>query len=141
MEIIVSIISSVIALLSLVISAFGIVHNRYLAVNEFLTKIENADFIETRRYIYNNSNFPIDDKKVPEVVNFFHHWGMLVEKHYLPLWVFDEAAGNGAIRLYEHSKEYIYLRRKVDKDPYYGEGFERLVIKLRRRQAKRRTGQ
>ncbi len=71
------------------------------------------------------------DEKAAIIVNFFHHWGMLTKKRYLPMWVYRNATGNGACRLYECVKPYIEARRELNNDTTYGEYFEWLYLKLK----------
>ena len=130
----IGIISGVTAIISILISCFGIIHNRFLAVDKFLTKVEEDDFIKVKKYIYNHSgDFDVEDEQAAIIVNFFHHWGMLAKKHYLPLWVFDGATGYGLCRLYNKTKKYIIARREINSDSTYGEYFEWLSETVERR--------
>lgn len=71
MELIISIVSGVTAIISVFISCFGFIHNRFLAVDEFLTKVEDDKFLEVKKYIYNhNGAFDIDDGQAAIIVNF-----------------------------------------------------------------------
>ena len=56
------------------------------------------------------------------IISFFHFWGIMVKKKYLPLWVFESASGYAVIRLYEGLQEMIEERRKDNEK--YGEYFE-----------------
>lgn len=113
----------------------GLNHRRdcYLAVHEYLTAVEDKDFIEAKKYVYSTSHFEIDDEKAAVIVNFFHHWGMLAKRKYLPLWVFDGATGKGACRLYERVLPYIEARRKHNGDPSYAECYVWLYKKIKDR--------
>ena len=117
-------IGGVAGFISMVDLFLDIRNNRFLAVNEFLSGLDETDLIRARAAVYcHEGAVSIDDKDMSMVVNYFHHWGILAKKHYLPLWVFDEGAGAGAIRLYEKSKEYIDLCRKAHNDDTYASGF------------------
>ena len=132
-DLIFSLISAVAAIISVVSCLLSFRHNRFLAVDEFLTTIDNKDFIEARKHVYNNDHFATDDQKAASVVNFFHHWGLLVKKHYLPLWVFKGASGRGAQRLYNRLNGFIMERRKKDADQKHAEYFEWLIFKLKQK--------
>ena len=67
------------------------------------------------------------------VINFFHHWGLLARKGYLPLWVFDYGSGAGVIRYYEILKDRIETMRNTHNDPSYASGFEWLYNKMKKR--------
>lgn len=138
MQLLFNIISGLVAIASLTISIYGIIHNRFLAVNEFLTKVEEPKFIEAKKYVYNKVIRDITDENAAIIVNFFHHWGLLAKKHYLPMWVFNGATGLGTCRLYERTKIYIQNRREDSQDFTYGEYFEWLYIKIRKDRLSRR---
>ena len=116
---------------SLIISVLNHQRARFLAVHEYLSAVESKEFIESKKYVYNTSHFDNDDKKAALVVNFFHHWGMLAKRKYLPLWVFDGATGKGACRLYERVLPYIEARRKHNGDPSYAEYYVWLYKKIK----------
>ena len=113
---IIDIVSSIVAVVSLGISMYGFWHNRFLAVNEFLSKIESNELIAARKYVYNTDVFDKNDEQAAIIVNFFHHWGLLVKKHFLPMWVFDDATGFGACRLYRRLETYIARRQEINVD-------------------------
>lgn len=135
-ELFLSIIGAVTGILGAILGIFGILHNRYLAVNQYLEALEQKELISARAKVYNKSpgqQISPNDQDVSIVVNFFHHWGLLAIRHYLPLWVFDYGSGAGAIRLYELTYDYIQKRRKLHDDPTYAKGFELLYLMLKRR--------
>lgn len=107
MELIISIIGVITAVLSFILSCSGIIHNRYKAVDDYFTKMEDEKFIEARKHIYNikNDELRINDEQIAMVVNYFHHWGILAKKRYLPTWVFDDEGGNGVCRMYDKTKK------------------------------------
>lgn len=120
-------------ILGVIFSLYRSKRDVYDSVNEFLTQIESKEFISAKNYVYNHRDKDWDEKdeNAAIIVNFFHHWGMLANKKYLPMWVFKNATGNGACRLYELLKPYIELRREINNDEYYGEYFEWLYFKLK----------
>lgn len=136
LSIVLSVIGGVTGVAGMIMGFLEIRRNRYLAVNEFLTKIESEEFIETKNYVYNN-NCKVGDKQASEIVNFFHHWGLLAKRKYLPMWIFDGAVGNGACRLYKRTEKYIEEIRGLNGDEEYGKYFEWLYDTLtKKRKAK-----
>ncbi len=129
-----NIISGFTSIISLTISIYGIIHNRFLAVNEYLTKVEDPRFIAAKRHVYNKDIIDTTDENAAIIVNFFHHWGMLAKKHYLPMWVFNGATGNGVCRLYERTEQYIQKRQEKNQDFTYGEYFKWLYKKIKKKQ-------
>lgn len=136
-----SIIGAVTGITGSAIGIFGILHNRFLAVHQYMESLEAPDFIAARARIYNqspNQALPMDSKDASLVVNFFHHWGLLAKKHYLPLWVFDSGSGTGVIRLYELTQGYIMNRRQIHNDSIYASNFEWLYHELQRRRIRKK---
>lgn len=121
------------ALVSVIGGFLSVRHNKYLAVNEFLTKIEEDKLIEARKHVYNTSDFPVTDEKASVVVNFYHHWGLMAKKHYLPLWVFNGSNGRGTIRLHKRLGTYLAARRRDHDDSSYGEYFDWLAQKIEKK--------
>lgn len=131
-----SIIGMITGIIGMVISIFGVYENKSRIVHEFLNGMDDSEFIKARAAVYDKEigeSIDLNDKDVAFVVNFFHHWGLLAKKHYLPLWVFDYGSGAGVIRLYEHSESFIKKRREIHKDNTYAFGFEWLYCKLKKR--------
>ena len=105
------------------------------AVKEYFQQGDNKENAEARKEIYykidNNIKIDKNDRAAASVVSFFHFWGAMVKKHYLPVWVFDSASGHAVIRLYEGLQEMIEERRKDNSK--YGEYFEWLYYKIKGR--------
>lgn len=136
-ELLLSIIGACTGIFGAVCGFFGIIHNRFLAVNEYLTALEDSEFVEARKQIYNQEEkLSPDDVQASVVVNFFHHWGLMARKHYLPLWVFDSGSGAGVIRLYSLTEQYIEERRQLHNDPTYASNFEWLNRAMKRREGR-----
>lgn len=125
------------SLLALVVSCQTIRNNKAKAINEFLSAMENKDFIKARQYVYNykqDGEIKIEDTDINVVINFFQHWGLLTRMKYLPKEIFNTGSGAGVIRLYEKLKIYIDAYRKHTNDATYANEFEWLyneVIKLK----------
>lgn len=118
---------------SLIVSIISHYRTRVYSVHEYLAKVESEDFIKAKKHVYTSDQFEVEDQYAAVIVNFFHHWGMLAKRRYLPMWVFDGATGNGACRLYEKVLPYIQERQEKNNDPLYGEYFTWLYCKLNRR--------
>lgn len=116
---------------------FGIIsikHNRYLAVNAYMSGIEKKEFVAARSHVYNTKEpLTIQDEQAAEVINFFQHWGLMARKKYLPMWVFESGAGAGVIRLYRVTEQCILDKRKANNDNTYASDFEWLYHKLQLR--------
>lgn len=139
-ELCLSIIGAVTGIVGAAIGIFGVFHNRFLAVHQYLEAVEAPDFIDAKAIIYNSDprQIPLESREAAIIVNFFHHWGLLAKKHYLPLWVFDSGSGAGAIRLYELTQEYIRKRQGHHKDSSYASNFKWLYNELQDRKIKKK---
>lgn len=134
-ELCLSIIGAVTGIVGIIISILGVFHNRFIAIHQYMEALETPDFIKARTSIYNTdpSQISIDNKEASQIVNFFHHWGLLAKKRYLPMWVFDSGSGAGVIRYYELTQDYIMEMRKHHSDSTYASNFEWLYHELQRR--------
>ena len=96
------------------------------AVKEYFQQGDNKEYTTARHNLYKKfeEGVSIDpnDADASNTVSFFHFWGLMVKKKYLPFWVFKSASGHAVIRLYEGLREMIEIRR-VD-NPEYAEYFE-----------------
>lgn len=133
-----SVIGAITGIIGLIISLIGMQKSRYDVVSEFLSQIEDSEFIKIRKYVYNEA-LEENDPKAASIVNFFHHWGLMVKKHYLPIWVFDGATGNGMLRLFEKVKPYIENNRKRNNDKEYAQYFEWLCGKVEKRKKRNKN--
>lgn len=135
-EMIAAIVGMVTGIIGTVFGLLGLVHNRFLAANEFLSGLHDPTFIQSRRHVYQmhaaKKAFSIDDGQASAVVNFFHKWGLLAQHRYLPMWVFKSGSGPGVIRLYEILLPFIDSMRSKHGDVLYAGGFEWLYKRLKR---------
>lgn len=87
------------------------------AVEEYFQQGDSKEYTEARRKIYvkieQNQKIEQDDPDVAAVVSFFHFWGLMVKKRYLPAWVFESASGYAVIRLYEGLSDVIIERLTI----------------------------
>ena len=104
------------------------------AVEEYFQQGDSREYTEARRRVYNlierKQKIDKDDVDVGIVVSFFHFWGLMVKKHYLPIWVFDSSSGYAVIRLFEGLSGLIEERRKDN--PKYAQYFEWLYKKIKK---------
>jgi hypothetical protein len=72
------------------------------AIREYYQQGDTAEMIENRTKIYatEDGQTPLDTKAASEICAFFHFWGMMVRKGYLPLWIFQSASGPSVVRLF-----------------------------------------
>lgn len=56
---------------------------------------------------------------------------MMVQKGFLPLWIFKSASGPSVVRLYSILTPYIDKRRETN-NQHYGKGFEYLVKRIKK---------
>lgn len=105
------------------------------AVKEYFQQGDDKDQIEARKNLYKKFDEGIkiepDDKDASLVISFFHFWGLMVKKKYLPFLVFKSASGHAVIILYEGLQPMIQERRR--KSPDYAEYFEWLYLKCKKK--------
>ncbi len=140
-SIIFSLIGAVTGISGMILGFWGLIHSKNEAVNNYFSVMESKEFSNARRFVYNN-DLSLEDEDASQnasyVVNFYHHWGLLVKKGYLPIWVFDSGSGAGTIRMYELTKCYIQEVRDKHHDCTYAEYFEWLYNEIKKRQEKAR---
>lgn len=61
-------------------------------------------------------------------INFFQMWGLLQNKGFLPMWVFETASGYSIIKLHQSIEEILLERRETN--PYYGCQFTDLCKRI-----------
>ena len=134
-EQIASLVGMITGVIGTVFGLISIAHNRFLAVNEFLSGLHDPGLIEARKHVYNTAPdaLTITDEAAAEVINFFQRWGLLAQHKYLPLWVFDHGSGGGTIRLYKKLEPFIIQMRTKHSDATYASGFEWLYKALVKR--------
>ena len=135
LSLILSIIGAITGVSGMVVGILGVVRSRYQTVSEFFSAVEKPEFIRARGAVYAAKEFAVGDENAAYVINFFHHWGLMAKKHYLPMWVFDGASGAGAVRLYERLEPHINRLRDKNGDKRYAEYFEWLCKKIGERHA------
>ena len=72
------------------------------AVKEYFQQGDNKEYTTARHNLYKKfeEGVSIDpnDADASNTVSFFHFWGLMVKKKYLPFWVFKSASGHAVIR-------------------------------------------
>lgn len=111
----------------------GMQHNKAVTIDKFFSALESKDFIKVKKAIYTKEITDVHDEDAASIANFYHHWGLMVKKKYLPIWVFDGGTGEGVIRSYERVRNYINFRRENDHNKAYAEHFEWLYHELLKR--------
>ena len=111
-------------------------NNRFHAIDEYLKGFEEPGFTAARAAAFKYKGMWNIDKDMATVVNYYHHWGILAKKHFLPLSVFKEGSSESVIRLYEKTEAYIKERREKG-DKTYASGFTWLYITLKKNKLKK----
>lgn len=63
------------------------------------------------------------------ICNFFHLWGLLAKKRFLPMWVFESSSGFSVVKLYEAVEDIIKYNIE-ESNLYYAENFKWLKDKI-----------
>lgn len=131
-------------IIGLIISILGYNRSKFDIINSFFQYMLDSEFIQSRKFVYNlPENKIIDntcsDKEqnyIATVANTYHHYGLLVKRRQLPLWIFYDkkdkkltASGIAVIRMYNKLKETIKNRRN-NGNIEYARYFEWLYNKL-----------
>lgn len=130
------ILGSVTGLIGLFISILSYNHNKIESLNLYFIQARDPFLIEGKKIIYDLSKEQIigTNEKVSHVINFYHHWGLMVKRHQLPFWIFFDkklgitSSGIAVIRTYNRLKPTIKMFR--NKNPKYAEYYEWLYNKL-----------
>ena len=141
---IISIIGAMAGLSGMVFGIIGFFHYRMTAVTTFLEYTREPDFIEARNIILGLSAYDsqslIEDReratKIESIISTYNMLGLLVKKHQLPKWFFQQTStGDNAIKFYEQLEPYILYHRDRDGIGSYANQFEYLyrLMKKRRR--------
>lgn len=118
--------------LGLFIAVLSYWDKRFIAAKQYLDAFGNPEFLMACKHVYNT--FPtamgVDDAQAALVVNFFHGWGLLAKRHYLPMWVFKDTNRAAVIRQYEMLYPNIKAKQLSLNDNTYAAGFTWLYKKL-----------
>lgn len=101
------------------------------AVKDYFQQGDQSELVSARKKLFehhvNGKDFKDDD--IAKVCNFFHFWGLMNRKRYLPIWVFEGSSGVQAVKLYKILEPIIVEKRKNNK--FYAVEFERLVKRIK----------
>lgn len=118
-------------------SIYGILHNRFLALHQFMSETGDPALISARHHVYSLTGpANINDEQTAQVINFYNRWGLMFKRHYLPRWIFNAGYGRGAVRLYHLCEPYIDLFRDTHKDDSYAKNYKWLCDYLEKRYAR-----
>lgn len=129
-------------LIGLIISILSYNHNKIEALNLYFIQARDSFLMEGKKIIYDLPKEQIIDTKykndilerVSHVINFYHHWGLMVRRKQLPFWIFYDnrsgitSSGIAVIRTYNRLKPTIKSFRY--KNSKYAENYEWLYNKL-----------
>lgn len=99
------------------------------AVKEYFQQGDEDSYSEARKNILEaKNNDEIKSSDVNKICNFFHFWGLMNKKYYLPIWVFDGSSGLQIVKQYMKLKPLIIEKRK--KNRFYAIEFEHLSYRI-----------
>ena len=135
----IEIISMLVSCIALVLSVFTFQRARTSAVITFFTQGDSAEMKKSRCAIYEIYNGDLSEDaifcklkektiEISTVVSFYDFWALMVKKHYLPKWTFQDSAKYTAKNVYRKILPYIIYRR--EEQPLYASHFEWLIKKL-----------
>lgn len=80
-------------MIGMVVAGLSYRDKRFIAAKQYLEAFGDPDFLGARKHVYNTPPCDMDirDEQASLVVNFFHEWGLLAKRRYLPMWVFKDA--------------------------------------------------
>ena len=119
-------------------------------VNMYFKTEESPNFIESKKIVHNldnnlkttitiNGNAVLEDDinmAISNVINNYHHYGLLLKHNYLPKWIFCSksdgltSSGISIIKMYKKVLPYINERRNSN-NPKYACYFEFLIKKMK----------
>lgn len=134
---------SVTGLIGLFISILSYNHNKIETLNLYFIQARDEFLMEGKKIIYDLAIGQVIDtdcktdtlSRVSHVINFYHHWGLMVKHNQLPFWIFYDnesgltSSGIAVIRTYEQLKPTIKKRRKNNEK--YAEYYEWLYNELK----------
>jgi len=140
MGIIFSVIGAITGISGMIFAIIGLYLNRMAAVTSYLEYTRQPDFIEARNFVldissYDPKSIDKDSDKVYKfecILNTYNMIGLLVRKHQLPKWFFNETStGDQIIRFYEILEPYVSYKREKYAMRNYANQFEYLYKLLK----------
>jgi len=150
LEMVLSIIGCITGIVSLIISIISYYKTLHIGiVKDFFLSRDSKSDMDARYAIfkeYDRSKLRNEEykKAAAWISSNYQIWGMMVEKKYLPIWVFDGPAGRAAKKYFRAAKPYIDFRRNQDKNEtegyrlelLYAGYFEILIKRISKREKK-----
>ncbi|MBO7274531.1 MAG: hypothetical protein J6V22_06715, partial [Clostridia bacterium] len=84
--------------------------------------------IETSQTVLSSTTKQEIQSAASVVADFFQMWGLLQNKGFLPIWVFETASGYSIIKLYEAIDDIVIQARATN--PFYAGQFQNLCIRI-----------
>lgn len=147
LQYIVNIIAIISGLSGIIIGISGQRITNLEAVKEYFNQGDNEKITISREVIYGYIDYELLSNRIVEgwtndeykelsncastIINFYHMWGLMTRKKYLPIWVFKGSSGRQLIVIYEKLQVYIQLKMKDNSD--YAENFSWLYKKVKRK--------
>lgn len=133
---------AVTGLIGLFISILSYKHNKIEALNLYFMQAREPFLMEGKKIVYALSKNQVIDtncendilERISHVINFYHHWGLMIKHNQLPFWIFLDkesgitSSGIAVIRTYNRLKPTI--KRFRNNNPKYAEYYEWLYNKL-----------
>ena len=139
-----------ISLMAVVVSLFGLSHNRIEAINAFFENDRSEALLKAREIVHNleEGYDPFElmrnhGSEVAFLIISYNQAAVLIQKCQLPFWIFSKQASSGyaVIQFWEKLKPYVDLRReggessdgeiKVYANPSYANPFENLYRRIK----------
>ena len=165
---VVNIIPIISGLSGVILGAIGYRATNLEAIREYFLQGDAIEFIKARRIIYSigdseailkglkneyeeGKKSGYEKQKGKEdveqsladstsiICNFYHMWGLMVRKGYLPIWVFEGSSGRQVVKIYSLLEPYIEEKRVVQLDTDeqfnsdYADNFIWLYRKIKRK--------
>lgn len=146
LQYIVNIIAIISGLSGMIIGFGGYRAANLEAIREYFLQGDATELSEARGKIYDAKNPEelmkelrierVDKKEnlskgISKINNFYHMWGLMVKKRYLPIWVFKGSSGRQVVKMYDIIKPYIEEKKKDNAD--YAENFSWLYRKIKKK--------
>jgi len=120
MEVFFGISTFVLSIIAIIISLFGLYHNRMEAVNAFFENDRSETLLRARSIVHSlEENYnPIELMKnhgdeIAFLIISYNQAAVLIQKRQLPFWVFSKQASSGyaVMQIWKKLKPYIDMRR------------------------------
>lgn len=140
-----SVLGAITGLIGLLISILSYSHNKIEALNLYFIQARDPFLMEGKKIIYDleigqviaTDNDSDIVSRISHVINFYHHWGLMIKHKQLPFWIFYDSkfgitsSGIAVIRTFNRLKPTIKkIRMKNNKyAEYYEWLYNELIIK------------